>query len=530
MRLAVSNEIDGVCFCDVVTGDGIRFFCWVRIHQGGKSLSSLAANVKNFDGKLLGKVRKPMKARCCVFFEEPGANQANPDGITIMIMKDNCDVMNATNTGLGDNSIPKAFYTSNWVHNEPLKAANENPNAPHVDSGMGRFMDVNHVGLNANVANVVDRTTRSGCIKSGVDTDKPVKNVTTNPKVVPNKLLNKEGVQIDSIYLHISCTGQQGEALRKVTRKSFRELIHQGGKSLSTLATNVKNFDGKLLGKVRKPMKARCCVFFEEPGANQANPYGITIMIMKDNFDVMNAANTGLGDNSIPKVFYTSNWVHNEPLKAANENPNAPHVDSGMGRFMDVNHVGLNANVANVMDRTTRSGCIKSGVDTDKPVHNVTTNPKVAPNKLLNKEGVQKDRLYKVVVYMINEHISTSLTVDFLWFLKGMGKKTMELEQKWWITVLPLRQLSSCDLVFTVGVNKKVAVDGCCKGVNTRYDDTGMGHSKSVKAKDGSCTNIAGVTVEMEQPGSSASYSRSILTGMVDKSPDSTYADIFIGV
>ncbi|GJZ04025.1 hypothetical protein Tco_0537300, partial [Tanacetum coccineum] len=127
----------------------------------------------NFDGKLLGKVRKPMKARCCVFFEEPGANQANPDGITIMIMKDNCD-----------------------VYNEPLKAANENPNTPHVDSGMGRFMDVNHVGLNANVANVVDRTTRSGCIKSGVDTDKPVQNVTTNPKVAPNKLLNKEGVQV----------------------------------------------------------------------------------------------------------------------------------------------------------------------------------------------------------------------------------------------------------------------------------------------------------------------------------------------
>ncbi|GJZ75333.1 hypothetical protein Tco_0639798 [Tanacetum coccineum] len=173
-----------------------RVFCWVRIHQGGKSLSSLAANVKNFDGKLLGKVRKPMKARYCVFFEESGANQANPDGITIMIMKDNCDVMNAANTGLGDNSIPKVFYTSNWVHNEPLKAANENPNAPHVDSSMGRFMDVNHVGLNANVANVVDRTTRSGCIKSGVDTDNPVQNVTTNPKVAPNKLLNKEGVHV----------------------------------------------------------------------------------------------------------------------------------------------------------------------------------------------------------------------------------------------------------------------------------------------------------------------------------------------
>nr|GFB55288.1 hypothetical protein [Tanacetum cinerariifolium] len=57
-----------------------------------------------------------------------------------------------------------------------------------------------------------------------------------------------------------------------------------------------------------------------------------------------------------------------------------------MGRFMDVNHVGLNVNVVKVVDKTTRSGCIKLGVDTDKPIHNVTTNPKVALNKVLNKE------------------------------------------------------------------------------------------------------------------------------------------------
>nr|GEV57921.1 importin-5-like [Tanacetum cinerariifolium] len=125
-------------------GRWIWVFGWVRIHQGGQSLSLLAENVKNFD-----------------------------DGITIMIMKDNCDVMNAANIGLGENIIPKVFYTSNWLHNEPLKAANENLNAPHVDSGMGRFMDDNHVRLNVNVANVVDRTTRSGCmVKDKQEKDK----------------------------------------------------------------------------------------------------------------------------------------------------------------------------------------------------------------------------------------------------------------------------------------------------------------------------------------------------------------------
>nr|GEX10075.1 hypothetical protein [Tanacetum cinerariifolium] len=316
--------------------------------------------------------------------------------------------------------------------------------------------------------------------------------------------------------------------------------IHQIRKSLSSLAANVKNFDGKLLGKVRNPMKARCYILFEEPGANHANPYGITIIIMKDNCDVMNAVNTGLGDNSIPKVFYTSNWVHNEPLKAANENPNAPHVDSSMGRFMDVNHVGLNANVANVVDRTTRSGCIKSGVNTDKPVQNITTNPKVALNKLLNKESVQVAIDVESNGAQSFDYFCPSLTVDFLWFLKGMGKRTMKLEQEW-------------------GVNKKVGVDGCCKGVNICHDDTSMGHSKSVKAKDRLCTNMDGVMVEMEQPGttcrmvlgsyepvthgrimneggnvclgmsklgSSASYSGRIPTGLVDKSPDSTCADI----
>nr|GEZ84845.1 hypothetical protein [Tanacetum cinerariifolium] len=50
-------------------------------------------------------------------------------------------------------------------------------------------------------------------------------------------------------------------------------------------------------------------------------------------------------------------------------------------------------------------------------------------------------------------------------------------------------------------IKKKVGADGCYKGVNTRHNDTGMGHSKSVKAKDGLCTNMAGVKVEMEQPG-----------------------------
>nr|GFC25997.1 hypothetical protein [Tanacetum cinerariifolium] len=138
--------------------------------------------------------------------------------------------------------------------------------------------------------------------------------------------------------------------------------IHQGGKILSSLAVNVKNFE--------------------------ANPDSITIMIIKDNYDVMNTANTSLRDNSIPKMFYTSNWVHNEPLKAM---------------------------------KIRMSRCIKSGVYTDKLVQNVTTNPKVDLNKLMNKKGVQV----------------------------GMGKKTLELEQKWWITVLPLRHLSSYDLVFT---------------------------------------------------------------------------------
>nr|GEU46052.1 hypothetical protein [Tanacetum cinerariifolium] len=256
-------------------------------------------------------------------------------------------------------------------------------------------------------------------------------------------------------------------------KKNKKDVNTSRRKSLSSLAVNVKNFDGKLLGKVRKPMKARCCVFFKEPGANQANPDGITIMIMKDNCDVMNAANTGLGDNSIPKVFYTSNWVHNEPLKA-------------MKILMHLMWI-----------------------------LNVTTNPKVAPNKLLNKEGVQ-----------VGIDVESDGAQSFYYF---------------WC------------------VNKKVGVDGCCKGVNTRHNDTGMGHSKSVKAKDGLCTNITGVMVEIEQPGttcrmvlgsyepvthghimneggnvclgmsklgSSASYSGSIPTGLVDKSLDSTCADI----
>nr|GEZ78283.1 hypothetical protein [Tanacetum cinerariifolium] len=199
-------------------------------------------------------------------------------------------------------------------------------------------------------------------------------------------------------------------------------------------------------------MRARCYILFEEPGANHANPYGITIIIMKDNCHVMNAVNTGLGDNSIPKVFYTSNWVYNEPLKAANENPNAPHVDSSMCRFMDVNHVGLNANVANVVDRTTRSGCIKSGVDTDKPVQNVTTNPKVALNKLLNKESVQ---------VAIDVESDRAQSYYFLGWEKGPWSWSKN-------------------------------------SVKIRHDDTSMGHSKSVKAKDGLCTNMDGVMVEME--------------------------------
>ncbi|GJU11583.1 hypothetical protein Tco_1133979 [Tanacetum coccineum] len=111
-----------------------------------QTVSSLAVIVMSIDGKLPGKERKPMKA------DSDGINNTKID---------HCVGMFAVYIGLGDNL--------------------------YLSSGMGCFMDVNHDGLNANVANVVVRETLSGCINSSDDTAKPVQNGSINPKVVPKK-------------------------------------------------------------------------------------------------------------------------------------------------------------------------------------------------------------------------------------------------------------------------------------------------------------------------------------------------------
>ncbi|GKC34869.1 hypothetical protein Tco_1047253 [Tanacetum coccineum] len=109
-------------------------------------VSSLAVIVMSIDGKLPGKERKPMKV------DSDGINNTKIDHYVGMF---------AVYIGLGD-----SLYLS---------------------SGMGCFMDVNHDGLNANVANVMVRETLPGCINSSDDTAKPVQNGSINPKVVQKK-------------------------------------------------------------------------------------------------------------------------------------------------------------------------------------------------------------------------------------------------------------------------------------------------------------------------------------------------------
>ncbi|GKA96171.1 retrotransposon protein, putative, ty1-copia subclass [Tanacetum coccineum] len=152
----------------------------------------------------------------------------------------------------------------------------------------------------------------------------------------------------------------------------------------------------------------------------------------------------------------------------------------------------------------------------------------------------------------------------------------------YWLLVCGLREMESGFLLGKNASMKKVFVTMMASNVKnidckllakdgkpikahycTSHDDASMGHSESMKDNDGSCTNVAGVMVEMEQPdttcpmvlgsyqlgtrgrvmneavnfclgmskpGSSASYLGSIPTSVVDKSPDSTRSDIFIGV
>ncbi|GJW45516.1 ribonuclease H-like domain-containing protein [Tanacetum coccineum] len=148
----------------------------------------------------------------------------------------------------------------------------------------------------------------------------------------------------------------------------------------------------------------------------------------------------------------------------------------------------------------------------------------------------------------------------------------------YWLLVCGLREMESGFLLGKNASMKKVFVTMMASNVKnidckllakdgkpikahycTSHDDASMGHSESMKDNDGSCTNVAGVMVEMEQPdttcpmvlgsyqlgtrgrvmneavnfclgmskpGSSASYLGSIPTSVVDKSPDSTRSDI----